>query len=277
MSNLTVIFFYYIYYMSNKFCIIDSPFPDWNVLIRQNNKIKFFTLHEIVKYPKIKLETYKYKIISISINNYNSFNNLKNNIFNNNLNNIDLLDNKSKFSEYMINNYKINYAETYYYNYDDKLFINKSDAVENKFIVKPNKGYAAINILIINNIDYNNLPKNSIITKYIEHDIYYVGHFLILNGKVIDKVYFYNTNDDKNLIKKGKITDYKVTENLLSNDSIFDMIFDNLKYSGFACIDFTIKNDNIIIFEINPRPGGSLIYNKKYFDKFIDTIILNYS
>lgn len=51
------------------------------------------------------------------------------------------------------------------------------------------------------------------------------------------------------------------------------MIFDNLKYSGFACIDFTIKNENIIIFEINPRPGGSLIYNKKYFDKFIDTII----
>jgi predicted ATP-grasp superfamily ATP-dependent carboligase len=53
------------------------------------------------------------------------------------------------------------------------------------------------------------------------------------------------------------------------------MIFDNLKYSGFACIDFTIKNSNIIIFEINPRPGGSLIYNKKYFDKFIDTIILH--
>jgi predicted ATP-grasp superfamily ATP-dependent carboligase len=98
---------------------------------------------------------------------------------------------------------------------------------------------------------------------------------LILNGKIIDKVYFYNTNDDKNLIKKGKITNYQVTEKLLNelDDSIFDMIFDNLKYSGFACIDFTIKNENIIIFEINPRPGGSLIYNKKYFDKFIDTII----
>ena len=268
--------------MTNKFCIIDSPFSDWISFIEQNKKIRFFRLYDILKYPKLKLETYKYKIISISINNYNSFNYQKNNIFNNNLANIDLLDNKSKFSEYMINNFRNNYAETYYYNYNNKLFINKSDAVENKsdvvenkFIVKPNKGYAAINILIINNIDYNNLPKNSIITKYIEHDIYYVGHFLILNGKVIDKVYFYNTNDDKNLIKKGKITDYKVTENLLSNDSIFDMIFDNLKYSGFVSIDFTIKNDNIIIFEINPRPGGSLIYNKKYFDKFIDTIILH--
>ncbi len=155
--------------------------------------------------------------------------------------------------------------------------------------IKPNKGFAGANIQIINNIDYNNLPKNSIITKYIEHaglfqsdfvykiahvldDIYYTGHFLILNGKIIDKVYFYNTNDDKNLIKKGKIIDYNITEEL-SNDSIFYMIFNNLKYSGFACIDFTIKNDNIIIFEINPRPGGSLIYNKKYFDKFIDTII----
>ena len=141
--------------------------------------------------------------------------------------------------------------------------------------IKPNKGSGGANIKIINNIDYNNLPKNSTITKYIEHDIYYVGHFLILNGKIIDKVYFYNTNNDKNLIKKGKIIDYKVTEELSLDDSIFDMIFDNLKYSGFACIDFTIKNSNIIIFEINPRPGGSLIYNKKYFDKFIDTIILH--
>jgi predicted ATP-grasp superfamily ATP-dependent carboligase len=226
----------------------------------------------------------------------------------------------------MINNFRNNYAETYYYNYNKKLFINKSYELENKsyelenksyelenksyevenksyelenksyelenksyevenksyelenkLIIKSNKGYAGENIKIIYNIDYNNLPKNSIITKYIEHNVYYVGHFLILNGKVIDKVYFYNTNDDKNLIKKGKIIDYKVTEKLLLDDSLFNMIFDNLKYSGFACIDFTIKNDNIIIFEINPRPGGSLIYNKKYFDKFIDTIILNYS
>jgi predicted ATP-grasp superfamily ATP-dependent carboligase len=263
--------------MTNKFCIIDSPFSDWTSFIEHNKKIRFFRLYDILKYPKIKLEVSKYKIISISINNYYSFNNFKNNIFINNLYNIDLLDNKSKFSEYMLINYKNNYAETYYYNYNNIVYINKQSENENKFIIKPNKGCSGNDIKIINKIDYNNLPKNSIINKYIEHDIYYVGHFLILNGKVIDKVYFYNTNDDKNLIKKGKIIDYKVTEKLLLDDSIFNLIFDNLKYSGFACIDFTIKNDNIIIFEINPRPGGSLIYNKKYFDKFIDTIILNYS
>jgi predicted ATP-grasp superfamily ATP-dependent carboligase len=83
-----------------------------------------------------------------------------------------------------------------------------------------------------------------------------------MNGKIIDKVYFYNTNNDKNLIKKGKIIDYQITEEL-SDDLIFNLIFDNLKYSGFACIDFTIKNNNIFIFEINPRPGGSLIYSPK--------------
>jgi len=203
--------------MTNKFCIVSAPFSDWDSLIKQNKKIRFFSLYDIIKYPKIKVEIYKYKIISISI--YNSFNNQKSNIFNNNLDNIDLLNNKSKFSEYMISNYKNNYAETYYYNYNDILLINKSNDIHNKFIIKPNKGFAGANIQIINNIDYNNLPKNSIITKYIEHaglsdfvykiahvldDIYYVGHFLILNGKIIDKVYFYNTNDDKNLIKKVK-------------------------------------------------------------------------
>jgi len=265
--------------MNNKFCIINSPFEDWSPLIKQNKKIRFFKYNDILKHPKLKLEVCKYKIISISVDNYKMFNNFKNNIFINNLDNIDLLDNKSKFSEYMLINYKNNYAETYYYNYNDIVFINKPTENENNFIVKPNIGCGGNDIKIINKIDYNNLPKNSIINKYIEHDTYYAGHFLALNGKIINKVYFYNTNNAKNFIKKGKIINYKVTEKLLDivDDLIFDSIFDNLKYSGFACIDFIINNKNIIIFEINPRPGGSLIYNKKYFDKFIDTIILNYS
>ena len=28
--------------MTNKFCIIDSPFEDWSTLIKQNKKIRFF-------------------------------------------------------------------------------------------------------------------------------------------------------------------------------------------------------------------------------------------
>ncbi len=267
--------------MSNKFCVINAPFTNWIPLIKQNKNIRYFNNNDIIKYPKIKLETYKYKIISISVSNYMSFNNLKNNLFNNDLDNIDLLDNKSKFGEYMINNFKDNFAETYYYNYNDKIYINKPNENENKFIIKPNKGSGGNNIKIINNIDYNNLPKNSIITKYIEHDKYYVGHFLILNGKIIDKIYFYNTNNDKNLIKKGKIINYQITEKILDAvddaidaiDAIFNKIFDNLKYNGFACIDFIINNKKIIIFEINPRPGGSLINNKKYFDKFIGSVV----
>jgi hypothetical protein len=130
--------------MTNKFCIIDSPFSDWNEFIKQNKKIRFFTLYDITKYPKIKLETYKYKIISISIHNYNSFNNQKNNIFNNNLDYIDLLENKSKFSEYMTCNYKNNYAETYYYNYNDILFINKPNENENKFIIASSRRIYAL-------------------------------------------------------------------------------------------------------------------------------------
>lgn len=274
--------------MNNKFCIIDSPFEDWSPLIKQNKKIRFFKYSDIFKHSKLKLELCKYKIISISVDNYKMFNNCKNNIFINNLDNINLLNNKSKFGEYMLINYKNNYAETYYYNYNNIVFINKPSDNENNFIVKPNIGCGGNDIKIINKIDYNNLPKNSIINKYIEHNTYYAGHFLILNGKIIDKVYFYDTNNDKNFIKKGKIINYKVTEKLLGtvdavntgsstvDETIFDNIFDNLKYSGFACIDFIINNNNIIIFEINPRPGGSLIYNTEYFNKFIDTLLLNY-
>ena len=57
-----------------------------------------------------------------------------------------------------------------------------------------------------------------------------------------------------------------------SDDIIFSCIFNDLNYSGFACADFTIHNNKIIIFEINPRPGGSLIHNEKYLNIFLDKL-----
>ena len=50
----------------------------------------------------------------------------------------------------------------------------------------------------------------------------------------------------------GRTINYTILPELLVDDSIFNKKISNLSYSGFADCDFTIVNDRIIIFEINP-------------------------
>jgi predicted ATP-grasp superfamily ATP-dependent carboligase len=248
---------------NDNYCIINSPFPDWKNILLKNNKITYFD-------NITKIDISNYKIIAISIENYKLYNNLENNIFNNDLNNIEILNNKSLFGNYMKEKF-IEYIPTiYYYNYNDITYINKP--LENiLLIIKPNIGYGSCGIKIGYNI-FDKFTKNCIISKYIPHTIYYSGHFLVLNGIIIKKVYFYANKSNKQLVIKGRIANYKIIDKLNIDDTIFDKIFIDLKYSGFACVDFIISNNNIIIFEINPRPGGSLIHNNEFFNIFIDKL-----
>ena len=67
---------------------------------------------------------------------------------------------------------------------------------------------------------------------------------------------------------------YNNTEKIsIKAQKIVDQIFKDLNYSGFAVCDFIIVNDRIVIFEINPRPGGSLIHNEKYLNIFLDKLL----
>ena len=253
---------------NNNYCIINSPFPDWKKNLQKNNKITYFD-------NIINIDISNYKIIAIAIEDYKLYYNLENNIFNNDLHNIEILNNKSLFGNYMKEKFIEYIPIIYYYNYNDNTYINKP--FENiLLIIKPNIGCASYGIELGYNI-FDKFTQNCIISKYIPHTIYYSGHFLVLNGIIIKKVYFYANKPNKQLIIKGMITNYEITDNLNDklniDDTIFDKIFIDLKYSGFACVDFIISNNNIIIFEINPRPGGSLIHNNEYFNIFIDTLI----
>ena len=121
-----------------------------------------------------------------------------------------------------------------------------------------------------------NLP-NRVISKYIDHTVYYVGHFIVKNGQIIKKIYFRTHNNDPLLIKCGAITDFDILNNLgLYNDDIYSNIFTKLNYSGFACADFTIIDNNIIIFEINSRIGGSLFTHSSIAYDFFKVLIDNF-
>jgi len=236
------------------------PFRDWKYHFLLTKKCNL--LHKGIS-PNSKL-------IPICVKDYIIYNNHPNNVFINNLENIEILDNKSKFGKYMLNFFTDNTPPTVYYNIDDEIYYNEK-LISKNMIKKTNKGWSSFGVERITYFNINEL-KNHIVQTYIENDEYFCGHFLVLNGKILNKIYFYSSYKFPNGIKKGKIIDYKITEKLVVDDSIFEKIFNDLNYSGFACPDFIIYNEKITIFEINPRPGGSLVANITYLNLFLDTL-----
>lgn len=236
------------------------PFPDWEPHFLLTKKCKRMTKH----LPP------KYKILPLHIEDYKKYNDDPNCIFKNNIKNIEILDNKSKFGKYMLTNFYNNTPPTIFYNFDDETYYNEQ-LISNDMIIKPNNGYASIGVERLTSFNKDDL-KNHIVQRFINNEIYYSGHFLIQNGVIIKKIYFYSDYKYPNGIKIGKIKNYKIKETLDIDDSIFEKIFSNLNYSGFACPEFIIHENNIIIFEINPRLGGSLVFNSTYLNLFLDSI-----
>jgi predicted ATP-grasp superfamily ATP-dependent carboligase len=238
----------------NKLIIVTILFPDWEESLK-NNK------HILIR----KGQIHGKNILPICQSDYF----YKNSIFKNTKETIELLDNKSKFGKYMLQHFPESVPTIYYYQFLDETYVRPSES--KKLIQKPNTGCGGSGITIVDHIDIS--LKNHIISKYIEHKTYYAGHFLVNQGTIYEKIYFCSSHPYDNGIKTGRIINYTVLPELLLDDSIFNKLFANLSYSGFADCDFTIVNDKIIIFEINPRPGGSLVHNKVYFNKFIDSVI----
>ena len=239
----------------NKLLIVTIPFPDWEDSIRENP-------HLLIRNAQILGKN----ILPICQSDYFH----KNSIFKNTKETIELLDNKSKFGKYMLQNFPESVPTIYYYQFSDEVYFNKENK-PSKLIQKPNTGCGGTGIKIVSSIQPG--LRNHIVSKYIEHTTYYAGHFLVNKGIICEKIFFCSSHPYIDGIKMGRIINYTILPELLLDDSIFNKIFSNLSYSGFADCDFTIVNDGIIIFEINPRPGGSLIQNKVYFDKFIDSVV----
>jgi predicted ATP-grasp superfamily ATP-dependent carboligase len=230
-------------------------------------KIQHHRIIFIDNYQDISDNKGNYKIIPITINDIISYHKHEYYIFSKNDHiNIRRANNKSVFTEYMIQNYPENYPKCYYYNNETNIY---TDALLNnnmKKIIKPNIGFGGTNCKIIYDIPPL-LNNKVVITKYHEHNIYYVGHFLVKEGIIIKHIYFQSEEfNDPDYIKKGSIIKYNTLSNnklqKLCHKNIFIDIFRNMNYSGFACSDFIIEQGKIIIFEINPRIGGSLINSK---------------
>jgi hypothetical protein len=194
---------------------------------------------------------------------------------------VKILENKCKFANYMMTHFpenipkvisiktnRINYIDPEYKNDIDKGYLNR------KMIKKNALGYAGNGTSIIYSLEER--KNNCVVSDYIEHNDFYSGHFLILKGEIIKSIFFKSsTGNNPNYIQRGRVTKYEILEaDKIDGDlTTFDKIFKRFNYSGFACPDFIIVDKKVIIFEINPRPGGSFIANGFYRDLFFQTII----
>lgn len=252
-----------------RYYVVNCPFSDWIIQISKNTKIK--CVPDLNNVPVDNS-----KIIPFDINNIKNFGDDERLLFKLNLNVMHILDNKCLFYNFMMKEFSDNIPKIYYINTDTIFYVDDEIGRKNKkMIKKPSKGSAGANIKIVYSI--NKMEKDVVITDYIQHNEFFVGHFFVLNGKIMKNVYFKSRkiNNDSNFILKINICSFGVaemTEQLRYDTSIFDRIFDKLNYTGFACSDFVIICNKIIIFEINPRPGGSLFYNKKYLCDFFDYV-----
>jgi predicted ATP-grasp superfamily ATP-dependent carboligase len=268
--------------------IINAPFPDWKVNFQNKySGYKNFKYIENIHSINIDHKNIDYFILPVSYEQYVFYQNNEHCLFKNDLKNIMILHNKAMFAQFMMEHFMDNIPKTYYYNFDDITYIytlNNDELLEQnksiKLIQKPIIGCGGFYNKILNKFEKE---KNIIVSEYIEHKQYFMGHFIVYKGKILNKVFFFTSNDNNNFIKRGPITNYKITKELDINidididnaidDKIFENIFLKLNYSGYAASDFIISNNKIIIFEINPRPGGSLIECPEYFFAFMDSVL----
>lgn len=174
----------------------------------------------------------------------------------------NLLNNKNSFTEYMLKKYITCIPDVYYLNN-----IKLKD-IEFPAISKPIYSTNGLNMKIIMNNDdlvklnndYNNIQK------YITYEYEYGGYFLCIDGIIINwKIIRFKYN--KYNIKKTNFPEnFENVENI--SIDIFKNIIHNLNYSGGMCINFKINeyNNNIYIFKINPRFGGSAFTNNFIYE-----------
>jgi len=248
----------------------DPPWSDWSEPIgKVHPRVQFVEKIDILK-------DRDFKIIPISEKQYELYKDHPGSVFKNSKEQVDTFENKAKFAKYMMGHHPKYHAKTYFYNFSDETYISPdlttAKSLKKKFISKKVISAASFGIILTNDPDLHS--KGVVITEYLEHTSYCVGHFLVYNGKIIERIYFWVDKAPEGGIKRGNIKDYRVEDTARADDAVFDSLFKEMNYSGFACADFIVKENRVILFEINARPGGSLVHHQYYFNKFINSLIL---
>lgn len=217
---------------------------------------------------------------------------IKHKLCGNNKQHIDIFNQKCLFIYFMINNKLLNLIpNTYAINYSHELVKSKpyfaQDGIQYfknvKFpcIIKQNISAGGDHVVIIYNEkmleDYKNIYVDYVVQEFIvnEDKTEYTCDFYIDNGNIVTSVYYKDNSVRQTLfyIQHGGLRDKIKINDMNKYNNEFEKIFKILNYTGFACIDFTLIENKIKIFEINPRLGGTLVTDAFDFENFLTEIL----
>ena len=130
------------------------------------------------------------------------------------------------------------------------------------YIVKPYNLNNGTDMYIKQSIDVNkNDFVNKIVQEYIENKIEYCAHVVSKNGQIMKCITYAYTFDDMQHIKSFPKNTKNMSKIELDNKYVkqLELFFLSCKYTGISNTDFIICDEQIKVFEINPRLGGSLV------------------
>lgn len=197
-------------------------------------------------------------------------------LYNNNKQTMDLLNDKHRFNSFLKNNNLNDYMPTTYIS-----CINNKQLMHNKYefpcIYKlcVSSGGASSYVIELKSQMCKELldkSKNYVIQEYIAGSYEYSSHMYVHDGIIKFSKFYRLFNNKKNYIQKGRMITYD-SISIPSYINIFQDIFVKLNYTGFACIDYKLKNGIPKIFEINPRPGATIVSNTNDFNDMINTCV----
>jgi predicted ATP-grasp superfamily ATP-dependent carboligase len=173
---------------------------------------------------------------------------------------ISIFSNKDVFDKYIVQHNLTSYAPKRYYFND-----NSNKLV----IVKPPCGGSSVGMYLsnINNLD-SSVFDNHVVQEYIKADTEFTGNLVVQDGNILYGFAYYRYYGDRNYIKHDS-QDFTVQKKVPISKKYLDVLELFLKpvnYTGICNVDFKLVNDEIIVFEINPRCGGSLFFSQHYSD-----------
>jgi len=259
-----------------KYYVVESQNPDWTLAIHKYTDI--ICVQNIDQVPDLDA-----KIIPLTINNMIDLKHDHRILFSMDIDNMYILEHKCRFYQFMMNKFPDNIPKVHYIRTNGILYIDMPSSLTFtstfiKLIKKKNTGLGGKYVTIIDPRDVDLKENDVVVTQYIEHTNFYVGHFFVRHGVILKSVYFKGyTNNNTYFVLRSPITSGRIKHEIVTDldcddTTIFSKLFENLNYTGFACADFIIDpvSNKIVLFEINPRVGGSLFHYPTICKEFMD-------
>jgi carbamoylphosphate synthase large subunit len=160
-----------------------------------------------------------------------------------------------------------------------------SDTPEFPFIMKRLDLYGGVGIALIwdqqryewalNNHRFKG--QRYIVQEYIEGEVEYVTQVMCKDGDILWNATFESAVPQDGKVTMGAFKNPKLVNMNLEVIKVFRKIFKLANYSGPANVNFKIRNDKPVIFESNPRFGGTMFLpeTRPYLKQSIMTLLNN--